>query len=183
MLGFISLLHLEAFDWERGQIWIWFVAYIGYPLIAAWIAWQQRSHNEHPPGANLSKFLRIYLWVQSSLFTLLALCLLLAPAAMVQAWPWNITPLLAQMYGAPFLSYGLGSLYALTQKRWQEVRILNYATLVFTLGVFISSLYHLALFDFTRLSVWAWFSCFSLTSLALALFGLFLVLRSASDLN
>ena len=182
MLGLISLLHLEAFDWGREPTWFWFIAYIGYPLIAAWITWQQRSQTDHPPGPGLSRFLRVYLGVQGVIFTLLALCLLVAPTAMVKVWPWNITPLLAQIYSAPFLSYGLGSLYALTQKKWPEVRISIYATLVFTLGVLGSSLYHLALFDITRPSVWTWFTGFSLTSLALTLFGTMPPLRSAPDL-
>ncbi|MBE9137930.1 hypothetical protein IQ254_12125 [Nodosilinea sp. LEGE 07088] len=108
MLGLISLFYLEAFNWELEPTWIWFVAYIGYPLIAAWITWQQRSQTEHPPGSDLSRLLRIYLLVQSSLFTLLALCLLFAPAAMVKVWPWAITPLLAHIYSAPFLSFPMG---------------------------------------------------------------------------
>lgn len=181
MLGLVSLFHLDAFEWDREPAWFWFVAYIGYPLVAAWITWHQRSHTDHPSGPPLSPVLRIYLGVQGGLVTLLALCLFVAPAAMVNVWPWTITPLLAQIYSAPLLSYGLGSLYALTQKRWQEVKIFIYATLVFTLGVLGSSLFHLALFDVSRLSVWVWFSGFSLTSLALTLLSTVPSLRSASE--
>lgn len=183
MLGLISLFHLDVFNWEGEPTWIWFVAYIGYPLVAAWMTWHQRSHTDHPPGPPLSQALRIYLGIQGGMVTLLALCLFVAPAVMVNVWPWTITPLLAQIYSAPLLSYGLGSLYALTQKKWQEVRIFIYATLVFTLGVLGSSLYHLALFDISRLSVWVWFSGFSLTSLALALLSTVPSLRSVSDPN
>ncbi|MEM6451876.1 MAG: hypothetical protein AAF703_16360 [Cyanobacteria bacterium P01_D01_bin.105] len=137
----------------------------------------------HKSDPDLSKFLRIYLWLQGGLFTLLAICLFLAPAAMVSLWPWKITPFLAHIYSAPFFSYGLGSLYALTQKKWQEVRILIYATLVFTTGILLSSVHHLALFDFTRLSVWIWFSSLSLISFALALLGCSPALRSSSNPN
>ncbi len=183
MLGLISLFHLEAFDWGRIQTWIWFMAYIGYPLIAAWLTWQQRSQVDHPSGPDLSRFLRLYLATQGGLVTLLALCLLIAPGSMVNVWPWKITPLLAHIYSAPFLSYGVGSLYALTQKRWLEIRIVIYATLVFAVGVFGSSLYHLMLFDFSRLSVWAWFSGLSLMSITLALLGFVPTLRNSSDLR
>jgi hypothetical protein len=171
MLGMISLFHLSAFDWGRIQVWIWFIAYINYPLLAAWIAWQQRSHAQSPAGPPLSHSLRLYLYLQGGLVTLLALSLLIAPQWMATLWPWKITPILAQIYSAPFLSYGLGSLYAVSQRTWLEVRIVIYATLVFTLGVLMASLCHADLFDFGRLATWGWFSGFALSSLALALFG------------
>jgi hypothetical protein len=97
---------------------------------------------------------------------------------MVPLWPWKITPILAHMYSAPFLSYGLGSLYALSQKTWQDIRIVIYATLVFTVGVLLASLYHANLFNFGIVSTWFWFGGFAFSSLALALFGIAPALRS-----
>jgi hypothetical protein len=178
MLGIVSLFHLEAFDWGRIQVWIWFIAYIGFPLIAAWVAWQQRSQTEHPPGLPLSNRFRTYLYVQGGLVTGLALSLLFAPGWMATLWPWKITPILAHIYSAPFLSYGLGSLYALSQRTWLEVRILVYATLVFTLGVLLASLCHVNLFNFGRLAPWLWFGGFAFSSAALALFGTMPTLQS-----
>jgi hypothetical protein len=171
-LGIVSLLHLEAFDWERIQVWIWFAAYIAYPIIAAWIAWKQRARKTSASGPPLSPALRLYLTIQGGVVTLLALSLLLAPSALASAWPWSITPILAHIYGAPFLSYGLGSLHAARQRRWAEVRIAVYATLIFTLGVLVASLLHRALFDFGGPAAWLWFGGFGLATLGLALFGL-----------
>jgi hypothetical protein len=125
--------------------------------------------------------LQIYLCIQGGLVTLLALCLLVAPVWMVSLWPWKITPVLAHIYSAPFLSYGLGSLYAISQRTWAEVRIVIYATLVFTVAVLIASLYHAALFDFSRIAPWLWFSGFALTSIALGLFGSVPSFRSQSQ--
>lgn len=181
MLGIISLFHLPAFDWGRVQVWVWFFAYISFPLIAAWIAWQQRSQTNPPQGLPLSDRLRTYLYIQGGLVTLLALSLLIAPSWMAIVWPWKITPILAHIYSAPFLSYGLGSLYAISQQTWQEVRIVIYATLVFTVGVLLASLYHSNLFDFRIFSTWLWFGGFAISSLALALFGTTPALRSQHD--
>jgi hypothetical protein len=180
MLGLVSLFHLDAFDWSRTQVWVWFVAYIGYPLIAAWIAWQQRSQREHLAGPPLAAMLRSYLYLQGGIVTILALSLLLFPTLMTTLWPWNITPVLAHIYSAPFLSYGLGSLYATRQQTWAEVRIVIYATLVFTLGVLIASLLHADLFDFGTVSAWLWFGGFALATLMLALFGSVPALRGKS---
>jgi hypothetical protein len=181
MLGIISLFHLPAFDWGRVQVWIWFIAYISFPLIAAWIAWQQRSQTKPTEGLPLSDHLRTYLYLQGGLVTLLALSLLIAPSWMVIIWPWKITPILAHIYSAPFLSYGLGSLYAVSQQTWREVRIVIYATLVFTAGVLLASLYHINLFKFETFSAWLWFGGFVISSLALALFGTTPTLRSQHD--
>jgi hypothetical protein len=180
MLGLVSLFHLEAFDWSRIQVWVWFLAYIGYPIIAAWIAWQQRTQKEHVVGPPLSVALRSYLYLQGGIVTLLALSLLIAPTVMTTLWPWKITPILAHIYSAPFLSYGLGSFYAVRQQAWLEIRIVVYATLVFTVGVFIASLLHAELFDFGTLSAWLWFGGFGLSTLALALFGSVPALRQKS---
>jgi hypothetical protein len=147
-------------------------------LIAAWIAWQQRSQTDPGEGLPLSDRLRTYLFLQGGLVILLALSLLIAPSWMVTVWPWKITPILAHIYSAPFLSYGLGSLYAVSQRTWQEVRIVIYATLVFTLGVLLASLYHASLFNFGSFSTWLWFGGFAISSCALALFGTTPSLRS-----
>ena len=47
---------------------------------------------------------------------------------MTGVWPWKITPVLASIYSAPFLSYGVGSLYAAAQSTWAEIRIAVHAS-------------------------------------------------------
>ena len=168
MLGLVSLGHLAAFDWSRTQTWVWFAAYIGYPLLAAWIAWQQRGAPEPAVERRTSDGLRRYLGVQGALVTLLALALLGAPTAMSARWPWAITPLLAQIYSAPFLSYGLGSLLASRQPDRAALSIVLPATLVFSAGVLAASARHAGLFDPGRVATWLWFGAFGLATLALA---------------
>ena len=109
----------------------------------------------------------------------LALGLLLAAPLLVRAWPWPIPIVLAHLYAAPFLSFGLGSLYAARQHGWAEVRIVVYGTLVFTFAVLVASLNHRDLFDFGQPATWLWFGGFGLASLCLALFGALPALRSA----
>ncbi|MBK9713182.1 MAG: hypothetical protein IPO81_17990 [Kouleothrix sp.] len=178
MLGLVSLFHLEVFDWATPQVWVWFVAYIGFPLIAAWIAWQQRAVQDHAADAPIAPALRAYFATQGVIVTLLAVALFVAPAALASRWPWPITPLLAQVYSAPFLSYGLGSLMAARRHDWSEVRIAVYATLVFTLGVLVASLIHAALFDARAPVTWLWFGGFALASAALVAFALAPKLRT-----
>ena len=41
-LCLISLFHLDRFDFATPQPWVWFAAYVIYPLIAIGLAWRHR---------------------------------------------------------------------------------------------------------------------------------------------
>ncbi|MBL8098106.1 MAG: hypothetical protein JNK81_02945 [Anaerolineales bacterium] len=167
MLFIVSLFYLGEFDYSRTQVWIWFAAYFIYPAIAIWLAWTHRNLNEKGIGSSIPTWMKTYLLIQGILVTLLALALLFFSTIMVNNWPWKITPLLAQIYSAPFLSYGIGSLLISRLERWDEVRVVLIGTLVFALGVFIASLIHRDLFSFANISAWVWFGGFFIASLML----------------
>jgi hypothetical protein len=169
MLFIISLFYLSEFNFATPQPWIWFGAYLAYPLIALWLAWKYRDVDTNPMGAALPGWARVYLLVQGTVATVLGLVLLFAPNFMVSVWPWKITQLLAQLYSAPFLSYGIGSLLLARRQTWAEVRIPVTATLVFVVGVLIASIIHRGLFSTADLSDWMWFIGFTVASLMLGL--------------
>jgi len=168
MLFIISLFYLGEFNFTKPQPWIWFGAYLAYPLIALWLAWQYRNVDTTPMGAALPAWTRVYFLAQGIIATLLGLTLLFVPNLMASAWPWKITQLLAQLYSAPFLSYGIGSLLLARRQTWAEVRIPVAATLVFAVGVLIASMIHRGLFSSADLSDWLWFIGFTTVSLMLA---------------
>lgn len=167
MLFVVSLFYLNEFDYSRTQVWIWFGAYIIYPLIALWLMWHDRNVREDMPGASLPAWVRNYLLVQGMVVTALALVLLLVPDFMVSVWPWNITRLLAQIYSAPFLAYGLSSLMISRLQTWDEIRVVVTATFVFAIGVLLASFIHSALFSLTNISTWLWFGGFLLATIIL----------------
>jgi len=169
MLFIVSLLYLDEFDYSRTQVWIWFGAYIIYPLIALWLMWQDRTLRENISGAPLPSWVRNYLLTQGILVTALALVLLLAPVFMVSVWPWKITRLLAQIYSAPFLAYGLSSLMISRSQTWDEIRVVVMGTLVFAFGVLLASLIHRSLFSVANISSWIWFGGFLLATLMLGI--------------
>jgi hypothetical protein len=180
MLGIVSLFHLELFNWSRDQVWFWFFAYICFPLVALWVAWCQRSGSDHPAGAGLADALRFYLYTQGTVAVVLAVSLLFAPQFMTTLWPWKIPVAVAHIYGAPFLSFSTGSLYAARQRAWSEVRIQILGTLVFAVGVLTASRIHIKLFNFQTPSAWIWFGGFGLVSVALLLFCCLPSLRTRS---
>src|SRR4030095_8310484 len=108
-----------------------------------------------------------YLLGQGLLVTALALVLLVAPEFMASVWPWKITRLLAQIYSAPFLAYGLSSLMISRLRTWAEIRVVVTSTFVFALGVLLASLIHRTLFTPGNVSTWLWFGGFLLATVML----------------
>ncbi|MGZ9164921.1 MAG: hypothetical protein ACXW4U_07080 [Anaerolineales bacterium] len=172
MLFIVSLFYLGEFDYSRNQVWIWFGAYIIYPLIALWLMWNDHTLHERVSGPGLPAWVRGYLLVQGIVVTALALVLLLIPEFMVIVWPWKITRLLAQIYSAPFLAYGLSSLMLSRKQVWPEVRVVVVATLVFALGVLLASFIHRELFSITNAATWLWFGGFLLATVILGLLSM-----------
>jgi hypothetical protein len=171
MLFLISLLNLNAFDFNLLPVQIWFASYIIYPIISFWMTLQQ-SHLMKAgalPGLALSGWAKGFLLLQGILFSLLAGLLFFAPALMSMLWPWKVTPVLAQMYAGPLLSYGLGSLLFSQQEKWLGVRAILPGMLVFTATTVIISFLHSQLFSFREIADLLWFGWFMLSSLLLAI--------------
>jgi hypothetical protein len=169
MLFVVSLFYLGEFDYSRQQVWIWFGAYLIYPLIALWLIWRDRILRERLAGPGLPAWVRGYLLAQGIVVTALALALLLVPQIMVNVWPWKITRLLAQIYSAPFLAYGLSSLMLSRQQTWPEIRVVVMATFVFAFGVLLASFIHRDLFSISNLATGLWFAGFLLATVMLGL--------------
>jgi hypothetical protein len=160
----VSLLHLEAFDLDAAtaRVVIWFAAYTAYPLVAVVLLWRHgiTGVDDHA-GPPLPRSVRTYLWVQGLVAGGVALALLLAPDAMVDVWPWPITSLLAQLYSAPLLAYGVGSVVLAAQRSGRDIRVGAVTTLVFAAGVLLASALHLELFSADDPAAWLWFGAFA----------------------
>lgn len=160
----LSLFHLEEFDAHHKPVWFWFGAYIVYPLAGIWSLRAHRSEGADPSGTALPAWARRCLRAQGAAAVLLSLLLLLAPAAMVSAWPWKISPLLAQVYSAPFFAYGVCSWLLARGRSWPESRIVVRGAGVLAVFALAASLMHRNLFDAARVSTWVWFGALALAA-------------------
>lgn len=170
MLFIISLLHLEAFDFSQLPVWIWFASYLIYPIIAVrmTLKYSRRSPSDNLLERTLPGWVKSFLTGQGIIVTLLAVMLFIFPSLMSSLWPWKVTPLLAQMYAGPLLSYGVGSLLYARQRAWSEIRPVVPAMLAFTLTTLVISVMHRNLFSAGELADWIWFMLFGLGSVGLA---------------
>ena len=181
-LGVISLFHLDHFDFSEPQPWVWFAAYVLYPLVGLALAWRYRSLADGDPGRDgaLAGWARRYLVAQGVALTVLALCLLVAPGAMADLWPWPIDRMLAHMYSAPFLSYGVASLLLARRRNWSEVRVVVLGMLVFTAAVLVASVIHRTLFSAADVADALWFGLFAVATAMLGLLGARSIARPVS---
>ncbi len=169
MLFVVSLLHRHEFDYSLRQVWVWYGAYFVYPLIAAVLAWRHRGDASYPQTSTpLPAWARRYLNAQGAALMLAGLALLIAPTAMINVWPWKATSLLLQIYSAPFLSYGLGSLMLARQHVWLEVRLGAVALFTFSGLVLAASIVHRKLFSLAEIPDRVWFVFFGVATASLA---------------
>jgi len=171
MLCLISLLNLSAFDLSLLPVQVWFASYIIYPILSIWMTIRQPSMMEAAslPGPALARWAKSFLLVQGILVSMLSVALFFAPGLMSTLWPWKVTPVLAQMYAGPLLSYGLGSFLFAKQEQALGVRSIVPAMLAFTVTTVIVSFVHISLFSFNEIVDLLWFAWFIISSLFLAI--------------
>ena len=157
-LTIVSLFYLPLFDFTRTQVWIWFGAYILYPLIALGLVWSHhRERDLHPlDEPSVPEWARRYLRLQGILLIVLGLSLLCAPQVMKVLWPWQAGKLMLQLYSIPLLTYGIGSFLFTWQRAWSEIRLGLVSIGVFTGAELVATLFHLPLFDGYPLSIAIW---------------------------
>ena len=170
MLFLISILNLRAFDFSLLPVQIWYASYIIYPVLAIWMTVRQPSMMEAAslPGPELARWAKNFLLAQGILVSVLAIALFLAPGLMSTLWPWKVTPVLAQMYAGPLLSYGLGSFLFAKQEQALGVRAIVPAMLAFTVTTVVVSILHINLFAFNEIADLLWFAWFIISSIILA---------------
>jgi hypothetical protein len=169
MLFIISVLHLDAFKFNQLPVWIWFASYFVYPLVALWIVLVQPpwGKNAELPGPASAGWAKMFFLLQGFFVTCLALLLFFIPGVTSTIWPWKVTPLLAQMYAGPLLSYGIGSLLYSREAKWAALRPVVPAMLAFTTATLVVSLIHRNLFSAKELSDWIWFGSFGIATFCL----------------
>lgn len=164
LLLLVSLLHLDAFDFAKPQVWFWMGAYAVYPLWGAWL--YRRALRDDPPVHRAPDPALVAIAVAA---LALGAALLLAPGPMVRAWPWAVSPLLAHIYAGPFLAYGASALLLAREARPEARRIVLASLLAFTLLALLASLLHLRLFHFDAPAAWLWFGAFAAAAAIVAL--------------
>jgi len=164
MLFVVSMLHLDAFDFAKPQVWFWMGAYAVFPLWGAWLYFVRGA------GATATKRpADPALVVLGVACVLLAAALLVVPAQVIAVWPWKLPPLLASIYAGPFLAWGVAALMLAREADPAARRIVLASLLAFAVLALVASLMHEKLFDFGGNAARVWFGALGVAAAMLAL--------------
>ena len=125
LMGIATILHWDRFTHGSISFFAWVGLYFTTPFIVFLLWLRNRatdpgplSHELRVPGV-----VRLVIGVVGSLTLLSSLILFLQPSFMITIWPWQLTPLTAQVMGALFALTGVGELAIALDARWSAVRI------------------------------------------------------------
>jgi hypothetical protein len=164
MLLALSIVHLDQFDFGRRPVWFWFGAYIVYPIVGLYLIFRHRNDREALAGERVPAWIRRACLALGGLLALAAAALLFAPAAMAALWPWKIPILLAQIYSAPFLAYGVCIALLGREPTWPGLRVVARGAFALSSLALLASILHRGLFDAGRPATWIWFGFFSVAT-------------------
>ncbi len=149
----MTFVYWEEFTTD-GVPWVWLFTYIVDPLLAPMaIVTLGLAGPAQPGGHRLSGVFA----GEALVFGAAGIALLVAPRAMVEAWPWTLTPLLARVYAAFFLAFATGAALAAWERRPAAVRPFLIGSLALLVCTLAASLTQLSSFDHGP-GRWLWFA-------------------------
>jgi hypothetical protein len=104
----LSFGHLPVFDFQRWEVWVWFLLYIIIPVNCAYHLWLYRNLPPADP-TRPSPTGRAILLTQSIVLGIYGLALLIVPSLAKTFWSWEIDNFHAQMYSVTFLTPAIGA--------------------------------------------------------------------------
>jgi hypothetical protein len=102
-----TLIHADRFRWDYPPTWAWTLVYVAIPPGAAFL-WRRQERTATAPPAHDSRLrsVRRLSWPLGLVLALFGATLVATPQAVLDTWPWEITPLLGRAFGSWYLLMG-----------------------------------------------------------------------------
>lgn len=121
-----TLLHLDRFNQGHISFYAWAALYFTTPILV-FVTWLRNRHTDPgTPDAVDFKFPRMvqYIVVGSGVFyVIVAILLMIQPAAMIDIWPWALTQLTARVVGGMLALLGVFGIVIGLDGRWSSSRV------------------------------------------------------------
>ena len=127
LLGIATLLHWDKFTPNHPSFFAWAGLYFTTPflVVGAWLINRRLDpHTPAPDEVLIPNWLRWASGGVGAITLAISLLLFVQPQAMIDVWPWALTPLTARVAGAMFALPGLVGLGLATDRRWSAARTL-----------------------------------------------------------
>jgi hypothetical protein len=138
LLLLATLLYWSDFTAD-GVPYPWLVSYLIDPVIGAVALWTLGLARPAQPGTHRPSVVFAAIAV---VFGILGAVLLLSPGTAVAHWPWKLLAILARVYAAIFIAFGLGAALAALERRREAVRPFTLSALTLVVLIAVASLIH-----------------------------------------
>lgn len=122
LISLATFLHLGLFT-PGFRLAYWLVVYVGAPLLALAIYFQQERGGANwtvtEPTTPLTRRVAVIVGV---ILVAAGLIILAWPQAVIPFWPWTIGPLMVRIFAAWFSAFGFGLLWFLYERDWRRLR-------------------------------------------------------------
>jgi hypothetical protein len=153
----ITFIHWALFAADV-RIWYWLVVYAVAPLLVIGLYWlQERSGASWQVNEAVSPVTRRLAITVGAVAVLWGVGMIWQPQAVIDIWPWPITPLLVRIFAAWITAFGAGLLWFLVEREWQHMRLLP--TLMIAAALFDLALVYVHRTAITRPGFSLWLFC------------------------
>jgi len=122
-----TVLHWENFNHGHHTFVLWVILYALTPLVVPAVWARNRRTDPGPSGAAtvcLPRAVRLLGGGLGVVLAVTAVALFVSPAAMIDAWPWAVSPLTARILAGWFALFGVVNAAVVLDPRWSGARIL-----------------------------------------------------------
>jgi len=125
LLGIATILHWDKFSHGKAAFWVWAGLYFTAPflVIGAWLANRRYAAPPAPDDVVLSPAERTVVALVGLGALAQGAIMFLAPSAVIDHWPWPLTPLTCRVMGAVFC-LGCAGIGAWRDPRWTALRVM-----------------------------------------------------------
>lgn len=177
----LSFVHLQVFDFQRWEVWVWFLLYIIIPVNCAYHLWLYRNLPPADPRAP-SKTGRAILLSQAVVLGIYGLALLIVPTAAKTLWSWKIDDFHAQMYSVSFLTPAVGAFIlskAASKTEWLTMGLTQAVLGLFPIIGLIVVDVTVKSVDWASIGPWIWMGLFT----AMFIISLWMIKESQVKIN
>ena len=140
LLGVATLLHWDKFLHDHVAFWLWAALYFTTPFLVLG-AWLANRRYAAPPAADdllLRPAERAVIAAVGFVALVMGVVMFVAPSAVIDLWPWPLTPLTCQVIAAVFCLGGAG-VGAMLDPRWSALRLMLQVEVVMLVLILVAA--------------------------------------------
>ena len=158
MTLFATLLHLDKFNFDNVNGWLWTIVYVTVPPYLVLVGIKQlRVRGDDPPRtAPIPGWIVALVSLQAVIALAVGVLLFLAPSTADEIWSWPLSPLTSRTVAAWSLALAAGLGFTAWQRDWTRVRIATPTYVAIPVLQFVALARFSDTVDWGDLKLWAY---------------------------